>query len=208
MTGSGGSGGWGLIIIDGIDTAIVMGLKDIVDRQLGWIATQDFNQTDDPQIDGFDTTIRLIGGLLSAYDLIQSGLVPHADEYNRTQVKALLNGARTLADFISPLFDTDTGLPYFWLNTTTRTGFPGPGNTAVDGTIILEYHRLSDLTHDDSYRQMADKAESYLLNPQPPPVYPGLVGSNVDMNTGMFTNENAGWQSGVDSFFEYLIKSV
>lgn len=208
MTGSGGSGGWGLIIIDGIDTAIVMGLKDIVDRQLEWVAAQDFNQTDDAQIDGFDTIIRLIGGLLSAYDLIESGLVPYADTYNKTQVKALLNGAKTLADFIAPLYDTDTGLPYFWLNTTTRTGFPGPGNTAVDGTIILEYHRLSDLTHDESYRRVADKAESYLLNPQPPPVYPGLVGSNVDMDTGLFTNENAGWQSGVDSFFEYLIKSV
>lgn len=185
-----------------------MGLNDIVDRQLAHIAAQDFNATTDGQIDGFDTTIRLIGGLLSAYDLITSGLVPHADEYNKTQVQACLDGAKTLADFLSPIFDTSTGLPYFWINTTTREGFPGAGNTAVDGTIILEYHRLSDLTGDEKYRQQADKAESYLLNPQPAPVYPGLVGSNVDMNTGKFTNENAGWQSGIDSFFEYLIKSV
>lgn len=208
MEGGGGSGGWGLIIIDGIDTAVIMGLKDIVERQLEWIAAQDFNSTADPMIDGFDTIIRLIGGLLSAYDLITSGLVPYSSEYNTSQVKSLLDGARTLADFIAPLFDTNTGLPYFWLNTTTRTGFPGYSNTAVDGTIILEYHRLSDLTGDRSYRQASDKAESYLINPQPPPVYPGLVGSNVDMNTGLFTNENAGWQSGLDSFFEYLIKSV
>ena len=207
MTGSGGSGRWGLIIIDGIDTAITMGLKDIVKKQLEWIAAQDFNKSTDPMIDGFDTTIRLIGGLLSAHDLITSGLVPYAEEYNQNHVKALLNGARTLADFIAPIFDTETGLPYFWINTTTRVGFPGAGNTAVDGTIILEYHRLSDLTGDERYRKVADKAESYLINPQPAPVYPGLVGSAVDMNTGNFTNENAGWQSGIDSFFEYLIKS-
>lgn len=205
--GSNGSGGWGLIIIDGVDTAITMGLKDIAAKQLEWIAAQDFTTSTDPMVDGFDTTIRLIGGLLSAYDLITSGLVPYAGQYNKAHVKALLKGAKDLADLISPLFDTTTGLPYYWLNTTTHKGFPGYSNTAVDGTIILEYHRLSDLTGDDKYRNMADKAESYLINPQPTPVYPGLVGSNVDMDTGKFTNENAGWQSGVDSFFEYLIKS-
>ena len=209
QVGGNGSGSWGLFMIDGIDTAVVMGLKDIADRQLAHIAAQDFNVTADPQIDGFDTIIRLIGGLLSAYDLITSGLVPYADQYDKTQVPKLLDGARTLADFISPLYDTPTGLPYFWINTTTRVGFPGFfDNTAVDGTIILEYHRLSDLTGDTKYRDQADKAESYLLNPNPPPIYPALVGSNVNLTTGEFTNENAGWQSGLDSFYEYLIKSV
>jgi hypothetical protein len=34
--------GWGATIVDGIDTAIVMGLKDIVTKQLAFIAKADF----------------------------------------------------------------------------------------------------------------------------------------------------------------------
>lgn len=207
-TGEGGSGGWGLIIIDGIDTAVVMGLQDIVERQLEWIAGRDFNVSADPQIDGFDTTIRLIGGLLSAYDLITSGKVPYANEYNKTQVATLLAGAKTLADFLSPIFDSETGIPYFWINATTREPFAGPSSTASVGTIILEYHRLSDLTGDDKYRNQADKAESYLINPHPQTIFPAIVGGNLDQDTGLFTNDAGGWQSGIDSFYEYLIKSV
>lgn len=202
-TGGSGSGGWGLIVIDGIDTAVTMGLTDIVDKQLAWIAQQDFTKSTDPQIDGFDTTIRLIGGLLSAYDLITSGLVPSANTYNKDHVKALLTGARDLADFISPIFDSPTGLPYFWINTTTHQA-SGESNTAVPGTIILEYHRLSDLTGDDSYRNASDKAESYLINPKPDPVYPNLVGSQISVETGEFQTKDAGWNSGIDSFYEVM----
>jgi mannosyl-oligosaccharide alpha-1,2-mannosidase len=190
-----------LIVIDGIDTAVTMGLTDIVDKQLAWIAEQDFTTSTDPQIDGFDTTIRLIGGLLSAYDLITSGLVSSVDAYNKDHVQALLTGARDLADYISPIFDSPTGLPYFWFNTTTRQA-SGESNTAIAGTIILEYHRLSDLTGNDTYRNASDKAESYLINPKPDPIYPNLVGSQISVETGEFQTKDAGWYSGIDSFYE------
>lgn len=179
-----------------------MGLKDIVDKQLAWLASQDFKKSTDPQVDGFDTTIRLIGGLLSAYDLITSGLVPHAFTYNRKHVKALLRGASDLADLISPLFDSPTGLPYFWLNVTTNEPYGTNINTAIAGTIILEYHRLSDLTGDDKYRAMADKAQSYLMHPKPEPIFPNLVGSQISIETGEFLTFDAGWNSGIDSFYE------
>ena len=193
-----------------------MGLKDIVDRQIAEIATVDFSSS--PQlVDGFDTIIRYIAGLLSAHDLITSGLVPHANKYNKKHVKALLAGAKTLADLLAPQFDTPSGLPHFYINTTTHV--PSNGhfpyvdpltnktytavtNTAIAGTIILEYHRLSDLTGDKSYRQMADKAEANLVNPKPAPIYPGIVGSELDLNTGEFFAYDGGWKSGIDSFYE------
>lgn len=81
-------------------------------------------------------------------------------------------------------------------------------NVAVAGTLILEFHRLSDLTGDESFRQLADKAETYLINPSPPPIYPGLVGSELYIPTGEFFGKDTGWQSGIDSFYEYLIKSA
>jgi mannosyl-oligosaccharide alpha-1,2-mannosidase len=48
----------------------------------------------------------------------------------------------------------------------------------------------------------AYKAETHLIHPKPAPYYPGLVGSQVDTNTGEFLDYNYGWQSGVDSFLE------
>lgn len=113
----------------------------------------------------------------------------------------MLSGARDLADFIAPIFDLPTGLPYFWIDTATKE-VSGASNTAVPGTIILEYYRLSDLTGDDKYGKMADKAESYLVHPKPDPVYPGLVGSQISIETGEFQSQDAGWNSGIDSFYE------
>jgi mannosyl-oligosaccharide alpha-1,2-mannosidase len=74
--------------------------------------------------------------------------------------------------------------------------------------LVLEWTRLSDLTDDVEYGRLAQKAESYLLHPQPPlgEPFPGLLGSDVNLTTGLFVNGNGGWGGGTDSFYEYLIK--
>ena len=76
------------------------------------------------------------------------------------------------------------------------------------GTLVLEWTRLSDLTGDSQYADLSQKAESYLLNPQPASSepFPGLVGSNIDIDTGMFLDARGAWTGGTDSFYEYLIK--
>jgi mannosyl-oligosaccharide alpha-1,2-mannosidase len=51
----------------------------------------------------------------------------------------------------------------------------------------------------------AYKAETYLINPNPAPYYPGMVGGQVDIDTGKLLDYNYGWQSGVDSFLEVSI---
>ena len=53
--------GWGLTIVDGLDTAIIMGLTEVVDKMLAHIATVDFSTSPD-LVDEFDTVIRYIGG--------------------------------------------------------------------------------------------------------------------------------------------------
>lgn len=67
---------------------------------------------------------------------------------------------------------------------------------------------LSDLTRNETYGQLAEKGESYLLNPKPASSepWPGLIGTNVDINTGLFQDAEGGWIAGADSFYEYLIK--
>lgn len=47
-----------------------------------------------------------------------------------------------------------------------------------------------------------------MLNPLPASAepFPGLLGTNIDIVTGKFTDSNGGWNGGDDSFYEYLIK--
>ena len=72
----------------------------------------------------------------------------------------------------------------------------------------MEWTRLSDLTGNDTYGALTQRAESYLLDPQPALAepWPGLVGTNVDITDGHFVDSVGGWNGGDDSFYEYLIK--
>lgn len=209
--------GWGVTIVDGIDTAIVMNLTEIVATQLAYISTIDFNTTPYGPVEIFDTNIRYVGGLLSAYDLLKSGLFPST--YDQAQVDALLSQAASLADKLAYGFNTPSGInaadvdfttniPVEATYTVSSTGETyNSTNTASAGTFILEWFRLSDLTGNETYRQIVERAESYLVNPSPAPVYPGLVGTQFDTTTGEMLNFAGGWHSEVDSFVEYLIKT-
>jgi mannosyl-oligosaccharide alpha-1,2-mannosidase len=50
--------------------------------------------------------------------------------------------------------------------------------------------------------------ETKLLNPQPgwAQPFPGLVGTSVDIDTGLFQDDFVSWCGGDDSYYEYLIK--
>lgn len=74
--------------------------------------------------------------------------------------------------------------------------------------LVLEWTHLSDITGDTTYADLSQKAESYLLNPRPASSepFPGLVGTNINITTGLFEDASGGWVGGDDSFYEYLIK--
>lgn len=182
---------------------------EVVNTILEFIPTIDFGQTaaDSTEISLFETTIRYIGGLLSGYDLLtgpRSNLVK-----NQTLVDAILTQAKTLADNLSFAFDTPTGIPSNNLfYDPPRTDGSTTNGLATIGTLVLEWTRLSDLTGNKTYGELTQKGESYLLSPQPSTSepFPGLVGTNVDINTGLFQDAQGGWVGGDDSFYEYLLK--
>lgn len=106
-------------------------------------------------------------------------------------------------------FDTPTGIPYGVLDTANQTPELKDWNSlAGTGSLVLEWTRLSDITGDDKYARMTDKAQSYLMNPQPSSMepFPGLLGNRIDINTGELRNSNGGWGGSADSFYEYLLK--
>ncbi|KAK5741670.1 hypothetical protein LTR17_003876 [Elasticomyces elasticus] len=209
--------GWGVTIVDAIDTAIIMNLTDVVAQQLEFIQTIDFTTTEYGPVEIFDVSIRYLGGLISAYDLLKSGQFYNG--YPQDQVEALLSQAVSLADKIAFGFNTPTGLssanvnftsnePVFGTYTIAATNVTyNSTNTASTGTYILDWFRLADLTGNETYRQLSERAESYLVNPSPAPVFPGLVGTQFDIDTGLMLTFDGGFQAGVDSFLEYLIKT-
>lgn len=69
--------------------------------------------------------------------------------------------------------------------------------------------KLSDLTKDPKYAQLGQQAENVLLDPQPKTAepFPGLVGTVVDVRTGLFEPGIASWGGSSDSFYEYLLKT-
>jgi len=209
--------GWGVTIVDALDTAIIMNVTGIVAAQLAHIAGTDFTVVENfKEVNGFETTIRYLGGLISAYDLLHSDIV-EPGTYDEDHVEALLTQAVTLAGKLNFRFDTPSGLPTdsidFFTNTGSSSDFISPldnktyesSNTAVCGSFMLEYYRLSDLTGDDIYRTFADNAVKILSGPilgSKLSKYIGLVGSEVDLETGRYLQSDYGWGAGIDSFYE------
>ncbi|POS88092.1 hypothetical protein EPUL_000338 [Erysiphe pulchra] len=201
---------WGASAVDGLSTAIVMEMPDIVNQILDFIPTINFDKTD-TEVSLFETTIRYLGGLLSgksrilvslfefeaywsypflAYDLLSGPLSNLAP--NRTAVDLILKQATRLADNLAFAFNTPTGIPVNDLFFTNQTTDQSTTNgIARIGTLVLEW-----------------TPQSYLLNPKPAvsEPWPGLVGSVLDVNTGEFVSTIGGWIGGSDSFYEYLIK--
>ena len=118
---------------------------------------------------------------------------------------------------MSYAFDTPTGIPH------NDLFFPQRGDTdrtygvdqsvsdnglATLGTLILEWTRLTDLSGNQTYYKLVDKAESYLLNPKPrsQEPFPGLISSSISIATGQLQGSYVSWSGGADSFYEYLIK--
>ncbi|EMD95630.1 glycoside hydrolase family 47 protein [Bipolaris maydis C5] len=141
----------------------------------------------------------------------------------------LLHLARDLAERLLPAFNTPTGLPYPRVN--LRHGVPfyakSPHNmdaehgqcgrdpndkgtevtetcSAGAGSLVLEFTVLSRLTGNPRYEQLAKKAFWAVWQRRSSI---GLIGAGIDAETGQWVNAYTGIGAGIDSFFEYALKS-
>lgn len=142
------AGGIGYTVIDSIDTMLIMGLHDEYERARIWI--QDKLSFDrNASFSTFETTIRVMGGLLSTYYL--SGGDP-----------LFLEKAREIADRMLPAFDTPSGLPLSMVNLHLMEGVPDRDtgdfvSTAEVSTLQLEFRYLAYLTDEDVYWDKVEK---------------------------------------------------
>jgi len=174
--------------VDALDTLIVMGLDDEAAAVRELVAARlDFDQ--DVYVKNFEITIRLLGGLLSAYQL--SG-----DE-------RLLRKAEDLGTRLLPAFDSPTGLPYVEVNLRTGRTRGRETNPAETGTLLLEFGTLARLTGNGAYY---DKAKRALVETWKRRSPLGLVGATIDVETGRWLDAESSIAGGIDSYYEYLWK--
>jgi mannosidase alpha-like ER degradation enhancer 2 len=174
--------------VDALDTLILMGLKDEANEARELIATK-LNFDQDMVVQNFEITIRLLGGLQSAYQL--------------TGDKRLLAKAEDLGKRLLPVFESPTGMPYTHINLRTGKVSGKQSNPAETGTLILEFGMLSRLTGNPVY---FDKAKRALVETYRRAAPNGLVGSVIDVETGKWVNTDAHIGGGIDSYYEYLYK--
>ena len=197
---------WGASAVDALSTALVMGIEPIVTEIIQFIPTVDFTHSE-MEVNLFETTIRYLAGLIAGYDLLKG---PFANmTTDAAAVESLLSQSKVLADSLKYSFNTPSGIPNNILNFTNQgTDGDDTNGLATTGSLVLEWQRLSDITGDSTYGDLAQRAESYLINAQPPEniPFPGLLGTRLSIENGLFRDANGGWGGSTDSYYEYLIK--
>lgn len=202
--------GLGWIIVDALDTLMIMNLTSRLSHAREWISTTlDYDQ--DHEVNTFETTIRMLGGLLSAHYLSTTfpEMAPLADDDKGSPGEDLyLEKAADLADRILGAFDSESGIPYASINLKTLKGVPshvddGASSTAEASTLQLELKYLAMLTGEKNYW---DRAERVMQIIDDNDMEDGLVPIFIYANLGHFRGDNIRLGSRGDSYYEYLIK--
>ncbi|HEV2842390.1 MAG TPA: glycoside hydrolase family 47 protein [Chthoniobacterales bacterium] len=174
--------------VDALDTLILMKLDAEADKARALI-TSDLSFDHDIYVKNFEITIRLLGGLLSGYQL--------------TGDKRLLALAEDLGTRLLPAFDSPTGLPYVFVNLRTGQVRDPVSNPAETGTLLLEFGTLGKLTGKPVFFEKAKRALVETYQRRSPL---GLVGASINVETGAWTDNDSHISGGIDSYYEYLWK--
>jgi mannosidase alpha-like ER degradation enhancer 2 len=174
--------------VDALDTMILMGLHDEARTTRDFIA-QNLSFDKDLEVQNFEITIRLLGGLLSGYQL--------------TGDRRLLTLAEDLGDRLLPVFNSPTGLPYRYVNLKTGKVRDPKTNPAEAGTLLIEFGTLSKVTHRPVFYEKAKRALVEIYQRRSAI---GLVGTWINVETGQWVDTDSHISGAIDSYYEYLLK--
>jgi mannosidase alpha-like ER degradation enhancer 2 len=174
--------------VDALDTMILMGMNEEATRTRKYIV-ENLSFDKDISVQNFEVTIRLLGGLLSSYQL--------------TGDKRLLKLAEDLGERLLPVFNSPTGLPYRYVNLRTGKVRGEVTNPAEAGTLLIEFGTLGKLTHRPVFYDKAKRALVEIYKRRSPI---GLVGTWINVETGKWTNTDSHISGAIDSYYEYLLK--
>jgi mannosidase alpha-like ER degradation enhancer 2 len=175
--------------VDAFDTMILMGLKDEA-RETKELVLAKLSFDLDMEVQAFEIVIRLLGGLLSAYELDGD--------------RRFLSLAEDLGNRLLPIYETPTGMPKRYVNLRTGVTRDSINNPAEIGTALLEFGTLSKHSGNRVYYEKAKHALVQLFNHRSSL---GLVGTWINVETGEWTDTRSHIRGAIDSYYEYLIKA-
>lgn len=174
--------------VDSLDTMIMMGFKEEARKTREHIV-KNLSFDKDIYVQNFEITIRLLGGLLSGYQM--------------TGDMRLLALAEDLGNRLLPVFESPTGLPYRYVNLRTGKVRGEKTNPAEAGTLLVEFGTLAKLTGRQIFY---DKAKRALVETFKRRSKIGLVGTWINIETGEWTDKDSHISGAIDSYYEYLLK--
>jgi len=183
----------GLTLIDSLDTMLVMGLKEEFAEARDWIDTN-LKFTTDKDVNLFETTIRVLGGLLSTFHLSGD--------------KLFRDKARDLGDRMMGAFDSSSGIPFSDVNLRSGLGhspkWSPDSSTSEVTTIQLEFRDLSRITGDSKYEDAVSRVSEIVHGLDK---NMGLVPIFINANSGKFRQYSTVTMGARgDSYYEYLLK--
>lgn len=221
---------WGASIVDTLDTLLIMGFNDeynlcrphVNQLNFHWVDGRDWSQgylSPEPIFKGdedqrepaeswgvlrdrtvnipvFETGIRYLGGLIGAYDLSGDDL--------------MLERAVELAEMLKRAFNTESGLPAGRMDPGYESGYLYLGSIALAevGSMTLELMRLSQITKDRQWFDLAQRVTDYIEEHVIPRAVIGNLIPMMFMPGGEAPlHGSLTWGGMADSYYEYLIKA-
>ncbi|XP_042889053.1 endoplasmic reticulum mannosyl-oligosaccharide 1,2-alpha-mannosidase-like isoform X2 [Penaeus japonicus] len=183
----------GLTLVDALDTLWIMDLKDEFNEAREWVATQlNFNINQDVNL--FESTIRILGGLLSTYHL--------------TNDQLFLDKAVDIGDRLVAGFNSGSGVPFADVNLYSRKASNpkwGPDSSTSEVTTIqLEFRDLSRVTGNPIYEEKVNLVSEHIHKL---PKTEGLVPIFINAQTGQWrAHSTITLGARGDTYYEYLLK--
>ncbi|MFH4979502.1 hypothetical protein AB6A40_006211 [Gnathostoma spinigerum] len=185
----------GLTIVESLDTMLIMGLSQEFEEARRWV-TESLSFDKDNYVNLFESTIRTLGGLLSAYHL--------------TGDRAFAEKATDIGGRLSSAFNSPSGVPYSDVNIAQRIAKGADwhqySSLSEVTTIQLEFRDLSRITGNTSFEEEAFKVSEH-IHADGCRHKDGLCEMFISPETGMFKGGSAITMGArADSYYEYLLK--
>lgn len=192
-----GFGGWAATLVDSLDTLWIMGMKDEFEQAVQAAVTIDLSKCTEETINVFETTIRHLGGFLSAYDLCGD--------------KRLLEKATEFGEMLLKAFDTPNHMPITRWKPQSALTTPQVADEVVlvaeIGSLSMEFTHLSQVTGDMRFYDAVDRIMQLFAKQQEETHLPGMFPVVVNGRDADFTQDTYFTLSAMsDSLYEYFPK--
>jgi len=196
-----------MTLVDTLDTLVILGDFEEFESAVK-LVIKNVQFDNDIIVSVFETNIRMLGGLLSAHILAEYvQKEAHIMNWYRGE---LLEMAKDLGYRLLPAFNTSTGIPHARIN--LKYGMKSEALkhsretcTACAGTILLEFAALSRLSGEPIFEAKAHAAMDALWKIRNRSS--NLMGTVVNVHSGDWIRRDSGVGAGIDSYYEYLLKS-